>query len=483
MPVNLQSQIGSPLDSVSSIVGSIGGLNPHPIFIQNYRRWLPILDLLGGQPRLRDRANSYLPQAVGEKDSDYLIRIERSMLRDYFQHGIGTFSTAPFSQPVVLTADSALPPEFERNVDAAGSSLTVFAERVLRQVLTFDLVHIGVFLPAFDGEGIPSRADFEDHRLYPYLRLLPTPNVYDWVSDARETIVEVREIQYLYDRDHTLHPQVLFYDAQGFKVLKAKKNSDGKDVLDEDPDAVPYKPYMGTGEGLAGLPIVQCYASPPDVPMLARPPFADCAQVNLEVFSQDNELNHYESTAMTRFQVLKQINQRDIQRTEATKSDEASADNFWVSSEQRRVSQRILVGKDGDIFYVAPGTEASEARTTTIRRLVEYIESRFAFNAPTTPTPDLTATQTLLGTVSARAQLRSAVAAVDEALTDAVRIAYRLMDREPPSNLSIVIDRSYEELVVPNPGSGDEGDEGSRPNPNPPPPPTTEEEGEGGADE
>ena len=449
---NLQEQIGRSGSLAGSEIG-IEGLNPHPIYSANMARWLPVLDLLGGQPRLKARRERYLPQAVGEKDDDYLIRTERSMLRNYYQHGIGTFSSAPFSRPVAFQADSALPPEFERNVDAAGSSLTLFAERVLRQVLIFDLAHIGVFLPAFDGEGAPSLADYEQQRLFPYLRLLPAPNVYDWLLSAREKVEELREVQYLYDREHKLTPQVIYYDAQGFKVLRASRASDGKDRLEDDPDQVAYSPYSSNSDlVLNGPPVVQCYASPPEVPMLAQPPFADCAQVNLELFSQDNELNHYETTAMTRLQVIKQINIKDLRRSEEVdRSTEGSADHFWTSSERQRVSQRIIVGRDGEVMYVAPGTEASEARTNTIRRLVEYIESRFSFNAPATPSPDITATQTLLGTVAARALVRSAVAAVDEALTAACRIAYRLMGREPPSNLSIVIDREYEELVVPNP--------------------------------
>lgn len=475
MAIDYENQlIGTGSGGGDSSTGSIRGLNPHPIFARNMRRWQPILDIMGGQSRLYDLRNKYLPQQVGEKDDDWLIRTERAMLRNFYKHGIGTFSSSPFSRPVSFSADAYLPSGFEQNVDGAGSSLTLFAERVLRSVLNFDLAHIGVFLPSFDGEGVPSQADFEEQRLYPYFRLLPTQNVFDWVTNLREQVTELREVQYLYDRDHQLHTQVIYYDAYGFKVLKAIKTSDGKDVLDDDPDDVPYMSYSGDASlVLPRPPIVQCYAVPPEVPMQADPPFGDCAQVNLEVYSQDNELNHYEHTAMTRFQVLKQVNIRDIKRSEAVDaSREGSADNLWTSSENYRATQRILIGSDGDIFYVGPDTGASEARTATIIRLVEYLESRFSFNAPGTPRPDLTATQTLLGTVAARALVRSAVSAVDEALTEACRVAYRLMGRDAPSSLSIVIDRSYEEMVIPNPGASSD-----------PPAPTTTtpptEEGEG----
>ena len=429
--------------------------------------------MLGGQPRLHQRRRArYLPQQQGENGTeDHLIRTERSVLENYYAHGIHTLSTSPFSQPVVLTADEALNMKWQGTVDGAGSTLTEFAEMVLREVLTYGVAHIGVFLPAFDG--IPSMLDYEQARLAPYFRLLPTLNVYDWLINRREQVEEIREVQYHYDREHELQATVLYYDARGFKELRVKRGQGNvKDVMEDDPDDVPYKPYSGNEElTLGGPPIVQCYASQPQAPMIGRPPFADCAAVNLEIFSQQNALYHYLHTATTRWQVLKQVNLKELNRAEREKRvAEASAErNIMSSTTDVLTSQRILIGAEGDVFYVAPDTSAAEPITVSIQMMIDYIQGRFAGQVTAQPMPNVTATQTLLGTVAARAAVRSAVQNVDDALTKACRLAYRLMDREPPPTLAVTIDRSYEETFLMNPG----GQQMTDP-PDPPPPPEGE---------
>ena len=430
----------------------VQGLDEHPTYSLNIRHWQPIIDMLGGQPRLHQLAARYLPQQQGERDEDHLIRTERSVLENYYGHGIHTLSTSPFAQPVTLMADAALPMKWQENVDGAGSTLTEFAERTLREVLIFGLAHVGVFLPAFDG--IPSLWDMEEEWLYPYFRLLPTLNVYDWLVNRREQVEEIREVQYTYDREHELKVSVIYYDGYGFKELRVKRGQgDNKDMLEDDPNDVPSKPYSANPElKLAGPPIVQCYASQPQSPMTARPPFADCAAVNLEHFTQTNQKYHYLSTAMTRWQVLKQVNLKEIERAERSKKQAAAAEkgNILSATTDELTTQRILIGADGDVFYVAPDTSAAVPVTETIKMLAEYLEQRFGGNA-STPTPQMTATQTLLGTVAARSAVRSAVFNVEDALTKACRLAYRLLGRTPPDSLKVTIDRSYEETFLTNP--------------------------------
>lgn len=465
---NLQETVGRYSASGRSLA-----LDGHPLFQQALRHWRPVLDMLGGQPRLQDMGDRYLPQQVGEKNHDYLLRKERSVLEDYFNHGIHTLSTSPFSNPVAVQSGAALPAEWQQDVDAAESTMTEFAERVLREVLTFGIAHIGVFLPAFDG--VPSVWDVENRRLFPYFRLLPTVNVYDWLTNQREQVEEIREVQYYYDRDHAMNIRVLLYDAMGYKEVSVRRGQEGKEFLEEDIDAVPSQPYSSNPDlALAGPPVVHAYASQPQHPMVGRSPFGDCAAVNIELFSQQNAKYQYLRSATTRFQVLKQINVKDIQRTEQTSTDSASADDFWVSSEDRRVSQRILVGKDGDVYYVAPDTSAAEPLTITIDALKDYLQQRFAGNVAPVAGPQMTATQTLLGTVAARSAVRSAVASVDDALTKAMRVAYRLLDRDPPAELSVTIDREYEETLFTTPPVRPP----SPPNPNPNAPPTGEREEE-----
>ncbi len=451
--------------SDGAIVRGTNGLDEHPLYSLSMRHWRPVVDVLGGQPRLQALSSRYLPQQQGERDSDYLIRTERAVLENYYAHGIHTLSTAPFSQPVVLRADSALPQAWQEDVDGGGSTLTEFAENALREVLTYGVAHIGVFLPAFDG--VPSIFDYEQRRLAPYFRLLPTLNVYDWLTNRREQVEEIREVQYHYDREHALQATVLYYDARGFKELRVKRGQGNvKDVLADDPDDVPYMPYSANEElTLSGPPIVQCYASQPQAPMIGRPPFADCAAVNIEIYSQQNARNHYLHTAMTRWQVLKEVNLKEVQRAEREKRQaEASTErNVLSSTTDVQTSQRILIGKDGDVFYVGPDTSAAEPISNSIREMIDYVQGRFAGQVSAQPMPNVTATQTLLGTVAARAAVRSAVQNVDDALTKACRLAYRLLDREPPSNLAVTIDRSFEETMLLNP-SGNRADPPDPPN-------------------
>ena len=442
----LNPQDYTPNTAIGSQAYGARGLGEHPLFAQSLRHWRPVLDMLGGQPRLQDMAARYLPQQEGEKDHDYLLRKERAVLEDHFNHGIHTLATAPFSQPVAVQSGPALPMMWQENVDAAESTLTEFAERVLREVLTFGIAHVGVFLPAFDG--IPSLWDMEDRRLWPYFRLLPTTNLYDWLTNKREQVVEIREVQYSYEQDHELNVRVLLYDAAGYRELQVQRGTDGKMYMTDDPADVPRQPYTGDPSlRLDGPPIIQAYASQPQHPMIGRSPFGDCAAVNIELFSQQNAKYQYLRSATTRMQVLKQIDVRDLEESEEVSQGAASsADRFWVSSEDRRVSQRILIGKDGDVFFVSPGVEAAEPLTVTITDLRDYLQQRFSGNTAA-PGPQMTATQTLLGTVAARSAVRSAVASVDDALTKAMRVGYRLLGQEPPPDLSVTIDRTYEEAL------------------------------------
>ena len=447
----LNPQDHTPSAAIGSQAYGARGLGEHPLFSQALRHWRPVLDMLGGQPRLQDMAARYLPQQEGEKDHDYLLRKERAVLEDHFNHGIHTLSTSPFSRPVAIQSGASLPKQWQENVDGAESTITEFAERILREVLTFGIAHIGVFLPAFDG--VPSVWDIENRRLWPYFRLLPTVNIYDWLTNKREQVLEVREVQYSYDQDHELNVRVLQYDAGGYKELQVKRGVDGTYFMADDPAAVPRQPYTGDPMLVLpdGPPIIQAYASQPQHPMVGRSPFADCAAVNIELFSQQNAKYQYLRSATTRMQVLKQIDLRDIEESEEVEAGAASsADSFWVSSENRRVSQRILIGKDGDVYFVSPGVEAAEPLTVTIQELRDYLQQRFAGNT-SPPGPQATATQTLLGTVAARSAVRSAVASVDDSLTKAMRVAYRLLGQEPPSDLSVTIDREYEETLFTTP--------------------------------
>src|SRR5690349_8717797 len=92
--------------------------------------------LMGGTEALRAAGETYLPRFRAESEQNYLDRLGRSTLTNYFRRTVESLVGKPFSKPIVLGDD--MPPELKtmaEDIDRQGNNIDVFAERSFRDCL------------------------------------------------------------------------------------------------------------------------------------------------------------------------------------------------------------------------------------------------------------------------------------------------------------------------------------------------------------
>lgn len=91
--------------------------------------------LMGGTPEMRKQGRLYLPQEPDESDSDWNVRLNRSVLFGNFGKTVETLTAAPFKTPPVYTEMPPMLSEHVEDINMAGDHLNEFARRVFMDAI------------------------------------------------------------------------------------------------------------------------------------------------------------------------------------------------------------------------------------------------------------------------------------------------------------------------------------------------------------
>ena len=286
--------------------------------------------LEGRVPELRRLRGRYLPELTGESPENYNERVALASFEDFFNKGIESNASKPFTVPVELKAPADLK-AWEEDVDRAGTSLTQFAKRCVVTALSRGLFHVRVLLPSSDIEQ-PSMDDIQRNRLWPYFSLVEPYNLRGWDLDDHGKPVQLN----VWDGQYTgrtrsgaatFDERVTCYFASHFETYTVKISM-GQDQYGRERVQAEGDPYDGTGEmpystdekiKLERPPIVTGYGIY-QAPMYGITPSQSVADMNLELFQLSSEYRAYMSSGMARTQVFEGVDRLLVDQQGAKKT-------------------------------------------------------------------------------------------------------------------------------------------------------------------
>ena len=219
-------------------------------------------DLWDGTDRVRMRAQSYLPQAPGEKPQDYLNRLARSVFFNAFRRTVEGLTGLVFRKDPELGED--VPPpiaEHWENIDNAGTHGDVFCRDLLEDDLTAGHAAILVEFPTTDGSqnaAVEMRGEVR-----PYWVPIKKDDIMSWrtrIEDGKTLLeqIVIRESKYVPDGEFGTVLQVLYRvlfltDVEGFEV--------GWKLLEEKDDGTVMVRGVGVYGNQTEIPVAEIISS------------------------------------------------------------------------------------------------------------------------------------------------------------------------------------------------------------------------------
>ena len=110
--------------------------------------WQLPLALMGGEKRMKDLGKTYLPREPMETEEQYLIRLKRSTLKNYFGWAVENHTGRVFNKPIVLSEDTNdIIKEYNKNIDLTGNDTNNFYREVFRDMLIKGISYVYVDYP------------------------------------------------------------------------------------------------------------------------------------------------------------------------------------------------------------------------------------------------------------------------------------------------------------------------------------------------
>jgi hypothetical protein len=150
------------INNKSGTVGSTSDI--YDVMLENWQ--LP-MTLIGGEKAMKEAGRLYLPKEPQESDQQYLNRLNRSTLKNYFSWAVENHTGRVFKSPVVLgedTNDTIV--DYNENLDLTGNDLNAFYREVFRDMLIKGISFVYVDFPRNQVD--MTLADELDANLRPY---------------------------------------------------------------------------------------------------------------------------------------------------------------------------------------------------------------------------------------------------------------------------------------------------------------------------
>jgi hypothetical protein len=388
----------------------------HSAAITEHRiEWTAVHSLLGGTREMRAKGRVYLPQEPKEEDEDYLNRLNRTTLDNYFNDGVTRATTKAFSKDIVIKDAPTEIDLLSEDIDNQERNFTQFAKEAFRDAVAYGVSYIVVDYPKLpNDEPFSNRADELSAGLRPYL-VAVTP--YD-VIDARsisyngvEKLGIFRYFESVSELDTTGINEVAIMQIREYRQLPdgagnpgpvqyniyRKVSSDGNWYLHESgllsTSAIPVSPVYANRSGF----------------FMGKPPFMDLVDLNLQHWRLSSDLANILHIVSVPFLFAKGLSAQIDTATGKVKKE--------LEVNIRRAI--IADNPDASVTWV----EHTGASISTLMEQIAKTEQRMANMAQTVQTRisgNETATSSAINSAEMNSNLKSMALSLQDALNTAL---------------------------------------------------------------
>ena len=370
--------------------------------------WRLCQALMGGTDAMRAAGETYLPKFASESADNYLVRLKRTVLTNYFRKTLEAMAGKPFAKPIVLGQDvpeaiagkrgkeaQTGPGGWVENIDLCGNHLDVFARQVFTAAMRDGLTHI---LVDSTGQGAAKTvAEEKAAGVRPYFVHVLAQNLIGWrwvFQGGRAVLVQARI------REVITEPDGEFGEKP---MTRVRVLAPGAYRLYEENDKKEWLLAEEGGTSLPYIPLVTVYGERTGF-MTGRSPLLDLAHLNVA---------HWQSSS----------DQRNILTHSRFAMLAASGYNKEQDGEVVVGPNRVLTSTDpnGKWYYVEPTGAAIAAG----RQDLEDLKTEMAMNGLTMLLPrtgDQTATGRVLDYSEANSPLQAMALGLGDALEQALQI-------------------------------------------------------------
>lgn len=254
----------------------------HNDYVAAANSWAVVRDCVAGEETVKARGSLYLPKLSGQDDTEYKAYKMRAMFYGATGRTREGLLGAVFRKDPTLVLPSQLE-GIEEDADLSGTPLSVFARRIVQEVLTTG--RVGVL------------TDFSNDR--PYLVSYSAEQIINWhisTVDGKPatTLITLQETTPAISQDDPYMVQdetryrVLLLDENGdYNVSVYKKTDNAEEFILLEGPIYPVK----RGETFNRIPFQ--FFSPSDLASkVSKPPLYDLATVNLSHYRSSADLEH-----------------------------------------------------------------------------------------------------------------------------------------------------------------------------------------------
>ena len=184
--------------------------------IIEYTQMLPLWQLTGalwgGTPAMRKAASKYLPQEPAEPVAAYDVRVQRSILTNYYKQTVTRLVGKIFKQ--AITRGDDIPAQVAAlldNIDNMGTDLDTFAQQWLNFAINDGVCHVLIDSPNTEGLpvdpalGAPTKATENAAGVRPYVTLINSEALIGWKSvmqdNGKRVLTQIRVYSSAYEQD------------------------------------------------------------------------------------------------------------------------------------------------------------------------------------------------------------------------------------------------------------------------------------------
>lgn len=262
----------------------------HEDYAELSGKWSRCRHAIAGQDEVHEHGEKYLPKLKDQTPEDYKAYLTRATFFNATGRTLDGLDGMVFRKAPVITMPDALKPIAD-DIDLAGTTLTGFAEKVVREVLGVGRFGVLVEFPRVDANKPATQADAAAMNHRPYASQYKAESIINWksarVNNVMQPVLVVLAEEYEESSDgfqSTCKPQIraLTLTATGYQQQLYRQN-EKKEWVEFEPPIIPL---------LNGSPL-------PFIPFFAFGPNSNdlCEQDPTLLDLVDLNLAHYRVTA------------------------------------------------------------------------------------------------------------------------------------------------------------------------------------------
>jgi len=246
-----------------------------------------VRDVNAGNERIRECAQTYLPQDPGEDAKNYQIRLERSVFFNVFAKTVQGLTGFVFSKDPTLGEDvPAIIETHAENIDLAGAHIDVFVRDLFQDALVAGHAAILVEYPATGGSQSHRDEQGPAAPIRPYWVPIKKDDIVSWrtaVIDGRTVLTQlvIRECGTVpsgeFGEQEQTRYRVFFVDDAGNVRFRLLEITDRKEVREVEAGSYPTQ---------VEIPVAEIITSGRQSLFESQPPLLDLAYLNIAHYQQ-----------------------------------------------------------------------------------------------------------------------------------------------------------------------------------------------------